>query len=299
VKVFLDTNVLVSAVISRGLCRDLLKTALEEHDVVVLQLVVEEFERVLRDKFGATQPALDNALMLLDDVEVTTNPTVALEAGALETNDTLILTAAIEARADVLVTGDHGMLEQEYDLPIDVVSPRGFMELTSQPDSCPIPTDRDDEPTVSDSSTDTTGERAFEFALSIVKLCRMLGEQSHDVIVGRLLRAGTGIGANIEEATAEASRRDFLRKMSAASKDARETNYWLRLLDQSKTAPEIDFAPYLENSSALVRLLTNILGTHVDRAGTSLLEQMDELRVRGRQPLTQKWLDHARKTGRP
>ena len=298
-KVFFDTNVLVSAVISRGLCRDLLRTATEEHDVVVSQLVVDEFKRVLRDKFGATPPALGKALMLLDDVEVTTNPTVALEAGALESNDTLILTAAIDAQADVLVTGDHGMLAKAMNSSIDAVSPREFMERTRRPDDYPTPLDRDDDSKVSESSTGAIGERAFQFALSIIKLCRMLEEPSRDVLLRRLLRAGTGIGANIEEATATRSRRDFVSKMSAASSDARQTNYWLRLLDQSKTAPEIDFAPYLESSSELIRLLTAILGTHPGRTDPLRIEDVDKLRIRGAEPLTQALLDEARKTGRP
>ena len=298
-KVFLDTNVLVSAVISRGLCRDLLRTATEEHDLVISQLVVDEFERVLRDKFGATPPALEKALMLLDNMEVTTDPTVALEAGALETNDTLILTAAIDARADVLVTGDHGMLAKAMNSPIDAVSPREFMERTRQPDAYPTPIDRDDDSKVSESSTGAIGEQAFEFALSIVKLCGALDEPRRDVLLRRLLRAGTGIGANIEEATAARGRRDFVSKMSAASSDARQTNYWLRLLDQSKTAPEIDFAPYLESSSELIRLLATILGTHPDRTDPLRIEDVDKLRIRGAKPLTQALLHEARKTGRP
>ena len=127
----------------------------------------------------------------------------------------------------------------------------------------------------------------------------MLEESSRDVLLRRLLRAGTGIGANIEEATATRSRRDFVSKMSAASSDARQTNYWLRLLDQSKTAPEIDFAPYLESSSELIRLLTAILGTHPDRTDPLRIEDVDKLRIRGAEPLTQALLDEARKTGRP
>ena len=174
-KIFLDTNVLVSAVISRGLCRDLLRAATEEHDVVVSQLVVDEFKRVLREKFGATQPALEKALMLLDDVEVTSNPTVALEAGALKTNDALIVTAAIDARADVLVTGDHGMLEQEYDLPIDVLSPREFMERLRGPDdSYPSPPDENGGSRVSEDTAGASRQKAFEFALSIITLCKAL-----------------------------------------------------------------------------------------------------------------------------
>jgi putative PIN family toxin of toxin-antitoxin system len=262
VKIFLDTNVLVSAVISRGLCRDLLRTATEEHDVVVSQLVVDEFKRVLRDKFGATPPALDKALMLLDDVEVTTNPTVALEAGVLETNDALILTAAINAQADVLVTGDHGMLAKAMNSPIDVVSPRGFMELIQAPaDYYPGPPDETGGSRVSEDTAGATRQKAFEFALSIIALCKTLDENRQYVLSRQLLRAGTSIGANIEEASAAESRRDFAHKMAIASKEARETNYWLRLLDQSKAAPQINLQPHLEKSLELIRLLTAIVKT--------------------------------------
>lgn len=267
-KVFLDTNVLVSAVISRGLCRDLLRTAQEEHDIVVSQLVVDEFERVLREKFGATQPALDKALMLLDDVEVTTNPTVALETGALKTNDALIVTAAIDARADVLVTGDHGMLEQEYDLPIDVLSPRGFMERVRGPDdSYPTSPDENGGPRVSEAEANPVREKSFAFAIEIIELYRRLQKCKEFVISKQLLRSGTSIGAQIEESTAAESRRDFLHKMSIASKEARETNYWLRLLDESRIAPEIDLKPHLDTSVDLIRLLTAIVKTTARTTG--------------------------------
>ena len=270
-KVFLDTNVLVSAVISRGLCRDLFRIASEEHDVVVSQVVIDEFENVLREKFGATQPALEKALMLLDNAIVAANPTSTPAEGALEANDALIVAAARDAKADVLVTGDQAMLARTHGLPIDVVSPREFMERTRKPDSYPTPTDRDDS-AVSEPTTNTIGEQAFEFALSIVKLCRVLEEQSHAVIVRRLLQAGTGIGANVEGTMDARSRHDFFRRMSAAYLDARQSNYWLRLLDRSGIAPEIDFTPHLENSARLIYLLNTILEDHTYNARPTVLE---------------------------
>lgn len=73
-------------------------------------------------------------------------------------------------------------------------------------------------------------ERSFKFALSIIKLYKKLQGQNEFIISKQLLRSGTSIGANIEEATAVQSKKDFLHKMSIASKEARETSYWLRLL---------------------------------------------------------------------
>lgn len=78
-------------------------------------------------------------------------------------------------------------------------------------------------------------ERTFEFALEIVKFCRLLDERPGvGRTVGRqLLRSGTSIGANVEEAQAGQSRADFISKYSIALKETRETIYWLRLLDGS------------------------------------------------------------------
>ncbi len=78
-------------------------------------------------------------------------------------------------------------------------------------------------------------ERTFEFALAIVNLCRSLDETPG---VGRtlsrqLIRSGTSIGANVQEAQAGQSRADFISKYSIALKEARETIFWLRLLDKS------------------------------------------------------------------
>lgn len=73
-------------------------------------------------------------------------------------------------------------------------------------------------------------ERSFKFALSIIKLYKKLQGQNEFIISKQLLRSGTSIGANIEEVTAAQSKKDFLHKMSIASKEARETSYWLRLL---------------------------------------------------------------------
>lgn len=83
------------------------------------------------------------------------------------------------------------------------------------------------------------GDRTFSFSLRIVKLCMKLSEKPG---VGRtlgnqLLRAGTSIGANVEEGRAAQSRADFISKNNIALKEARETRYWLRLLSQSGILP--------------------------------------------------------------
>src|SRR5207245_747603 len=77
-------------------------------------------------------------------------------------------------------------------------------------------------------------EKSYAFAVRIIVLARWLRERRDYELAGQVLRAGTGIGANVEEALAGISRADFVAKMSIASKEARETHYWLRLLRDSK-----------------------------------------------------------------
>src|SRR5512135_1105145 len=76
-------------------------------------------------------------------------------------------------------------------------------------------------------------EKAYAFALTIIELYRLLMKKNEYVMSKQLLKSGTSIGANVEEALAGQSRPDFLSKMSIASKEAREANYWLRLLRDS------------------------------------------------------------------
>ena len=87
-------------------------------------------------------------------------------------------------------------------------------------------------------------ELSFDFSLQIIQLYRVLLDQKEFVISKQLLRSATSIGANVEEANAAQTKRDFITKMSVASKEARETKYWLRLLDKSQIINH-DFSPYL------------------------------------------------------
>ena len=77
-------------------------------------------------------------------------------------------------------------------------------------------------------------ERTFEFSVQIIELYKYLLNDKKEFTLGKqVLRSGTSIGANVEEATAAQSKRDFIAKMSISLKEARETNYWLRLLKRT------------------------------------------------------------------
>ena len=109
-------------------------------------------------------------------------------------------------------------------------------------------------------------QKSFEFALEIVKLYQHLQEQREFVLSKQILRSGTSIGANVEEAIAAESRRDFVHKMKIAMKECRETHYWLRLLDQSDLVENIDFHSLLSQADELSRMLTSITKTASENA---------------------------------
>lgn len=102
--------------------------------------------------------------------------------------------------------------------------------------------------------------KSFDFALVIVELYKQMIEQKEFVLSKQLLRSGTSIGANIQEATAAISKKDFIAKMSIASKEARETKYWLQLLDRSKLV-DLDFSKLIEEADQLINILTAIVKT--------------------------------------
>ena len=101
-------------------------------------------------------------------------------------------------------------------------------------------------------------EKSYRFALSILKLSEILGEQRDYVLQKQILRSGTSIGANVEEALGGQSKKDFHMKISIAYKEARETKYWLRLLHDSEKISKEIIMPYLQDIEAIIRILAKI-----------------------------------------
>ena len=115
-------------------------------------------------------------------------------------------------------------------------------------------------------------ELSFSFSLKIISLYRQLLDKKEFILSKQLLRSGTSIGANIEEATAAQSTKDFILKMTIASKEARETRYWLRLLQESKLV-NLDYEPYLEDIEIIIRVLTKIVKTSQENLAQELLRK--------------------------
>ena len=110
-------------------------------------------------------------------------------------------------------------------------------------------------------ATSLIKDKSYCFALKIIGLYKVLLKQNEFILSKQLLKSGTSIGANVEEALAGQSRADFLSKMSIASKEARETNYWLRLLKDSGIISKTEIEPLLAESESIAKILTSIVKT--------------------------------------
>lgn len=113
-------------------------------------------------------------------------------------------------------------------------------------------------------------ERTFQFALRIIKLCNELNKRPGVCrdISRQLLKAGTSVGANTEEAQAAQSKADFTSKNSIALKEARETHYWLRLLIAAKVMPEDRRSGLRDEAEEIMRILGSIVVTAKRRQRT-------------------------------
>ena len=103
-------------------------------------------------------------------------------------------------------------------------------------------------------------QKSFEFALLTIEKYKEMCSQKEYIISKQLLRSGTSIGANIQEAQAAISKRDFTSKMSISSKEARETRYWL-LLSKYGNLTNLDFDNLIEKCEELIKMLTSIVKT--------------------------------------
>jgi len=129
VRVFLDTNVLVSAFATRGVCVDVLRVVLAEHTQVTGEVVLEELGRVLRKRIGLPPQAVKEIDEFLREHEVTPKPAARATLPKRDPADQWVVASAIQGRADVLVTGDRDLLDIARVAPLRIVDPRGFWGL--------------------------------------------------------------------------------------------------------------------------------------------------------------------------
>jgi putative PIN family toxin of toxin-antitoxin system len=132
VRVFLDTNVLVAAFATRGLCADVLRTVLAEHEWLVSETVLGELERALAGKIGLPERGVRSIVRFVREQATVVGPADSLPPVAVrDPDDTAILGEVLESSAEALVTGDKDLLELGTVGKLPLLSPRGFWERVS------------------------------------------------------------------------------------------------------------------------------------------------------------------------
>lgn len=102
--------------------------------------------------------------------------------------------------------------------------------------------------------------KTFEFSLSILNLYEYFNSKHEYIVSKQLIKSGTSIGANVEEAIGAQSKKDFIHKMSIARKEARETRYWLKLIKESKSF-DLNCDKMLNDIDEILRILVKIIKT--------------------------------------
>jgi putative PIN family toxin of toxin-antitoxin system len=125
VKIFFDTNVLVSAYTARGICADLLRHILTEHELCTGEVNLAELRRVLSDRFHASPTQLANIEAELRDETIIPKPDKPSALPIRDPDDRWVLASAVAGAAEMLVTGDQDLLAVAKRASFPIVSPRG------------------------------------------------------------------------------------------------------------------------------------------------------------------------------
>ncbi len=104
-------------------------------------------------------------------------------------------------------------------------------------------------------------EKSFKFSIRIIKLFKHIKQTDRDIepLLKQVLRSGTSVGANITEAQGAITKKDFINKLHIALKEARETEYWLELLEATDHITKDEFKSINTDSKEIIKLLTSIL----------------------------------------
>ncbi|MDX1618408.1 MAG: putative toxin-antitoxin system toxin component, PIN family [Balneolaceae bacterium] len=132
-KIFADTNVLVSAFTARGLCADLLEIILADHHLMTGEFVLQELKRVMTKKLKVPERKVSNVIQFLRNHHIEPIPDNPSEIEVRDEDDRWVLESAIRAKADILVTGDKDLLDISKQVPqLMILTPRKFWELVQK-----------------------------------------------------------------------------------------------------------------------------------------------------------------------
>lgn len=109
--------------------------------------------------------------------------------------------------------------------------------------------------------------KVFKFVIEVIKTTKNLPKTyEHIIIIRQIVRSVTSVGANIEEALASNTRKEFIHSMNVAKREARETLYWLKLLAEINLQQNIDFSLLMKENQEIITVLTSIVKTSSERA---------------------------------
>ena len=128
-RVCLDRNVLIAAFATRGLCADVLRAVLTEHELVLGEVIVAEFRRVLKTKFKVPEDRISSAMAVFSTVDIVPKPAEPSPLQMRDRADRWVLATALAGQADVLVSGDSDLLDVADQAPLPILAPRAFWEL--------------------------------------------------------------------------------------------------------------------------------------------------------------------------
>ena len=101
--------------------------------------------------------------------------------------------------------------------------------------------------------------KSYKFALNVIHISGALRSKGHYDLARQIIKSGTSIGANVEEALGASTKKEFIYKLSIAYREARESEYWIRLLRDSNNLAENESDKLLDECRQLIRLLTSII----------------------------------------
>jgi uncharacterized protein len=129
VRVCLDTNVLIAAVATRGLCADVFRTVLAEHELVIGEVILDELRRVLATKLKVPADRVQAMEAVFAPFPCIPKPAKPGPTVIRDQSDRWVFATAVAGNADVLVTGHQDLLAVAAELPMRVLEPRAFWEL--------------------------------------------------------------------------------------------------------------------------------------------------------------------------
>ena len=125
-RIFLDTNVLASAVATRGLCADVLREVLARHDLIISDALLKELKRVLQKKFSVPSQLISGFITMLQQDTILAAPIDFPGIQIKDKDDITILAAALSGKAELFITGDKELLDLGKVGNLTIISPRAF-----------------------------------------------------------------------------------------------------------------------------------------------------------------------------